>query len=72
MTYKQALEYARKAGAANATGLPLLAQTVHILSVCHAINPELAYNGAVKRGLSAKQVRQLEPVELGDLMFVDE
>jgi hypothetical protein len=43
--------------------------TLRALALAHAINPKLAYDGAVKRGLSAKEVRTLGPVQLGDLMF---
>ena len=43
--------------------------TLQALALAHAINPELAYDGAVRRGFSAREVRKLAPVELGDLMF---
>jgi len=71
VTYQQALDRARQVGAANAKGKPWLAMTIYTLCAVHAVNPELAYRGAVKLGLSAKQVRQLGPVEFGDLMFVE-
>lgn len=71
MHYNLALQEAERVGAANAKGLPLLAQTLWTLSRVHAINPEMAYNGAVKLGYDAKAVRRLAPVELGDLMFVE-
>lgn len=71
MTYQQALTEAERVGASKAQGLPLLAITLWTLSLFHAINPELAYAGAVKQGLTAEQVRKLGPVELGDLMFVE-
>ena len=69
MTYKQALKQAEKVGAARCEGLPLLAQTLATLALAHAINPELCYKGAVNRGWTAKEVRALDPVGLGCLMF---
>lgn len=49
--------------------LPLLALTIKTLALVHAINPRLAYDGAVKQRLTAAQVRKLDPANLGDLMF---
>ena len=69
MTYEAALKASKKIGASKAEGLPLLAMTVATLALVHAINPKLAYAGAVKRSLTAAQVRKLDPVSLGDLMF---
>jgi len=43
------------------------------LASVHAISPALVYQGAMKQGLTAKQVAKLavdDPVGLGDLMFV--
>jgi hypothetical protein len=70
MTYEQALEQVKKIGAGKAEGLPLLAMTCKALSLAHAINPKLAYQGARKLNLDAKAVRRLDPLALGDLMFV--
>ena len=70
MTYEQALKESKKVGASKAEGLPLLAMTVATLAHVHAINPKLVYEGAIKKGLSADQVRRLDPISLGDLMFV--
>jgi hypothetical protein len=70
MTYEKALEQSKKTGAGNAEGLPLLAMTCKALSFVHAINPRLAYDGARKLNLDADAVRKLDPVTLGDLMFV--
>jgi len=70
MTYADALKASRQVGAAHAEGLPLLAITLKTLALVHAINPERAFAGAVKRGLTAAQVRRLDPLALGDLMFV--
>jgi hypothetical protein len=70
MTYEQALEACDKVGDSKAQDHPLLAATLKCLSLVHAINPKLAYEGAVKKGLTARQVTRLGPVELGDLMFV--
>ena len=71
MNYKQALESAHKTGASKTTGDAELAQTIAALALAHAINPALAYQGAKAEGLTAKQVRKLDPVALGNLMFVD-
>ena len=70
MTYEQALKTSKKVGSFKAVGLPLLAMTVATLALAHAINPKLVYVGAVKQGLTAAQVRKLDPVALGNLMFV--
>lgn len=69
MTYDEALKAAKKVGASKAEDLPLLALTIKTLALAHAINPRLAYDGAVKQRLTAAQVRKLDPVILGDLMF---
>lgn len=70
MTYERALERSKKVGASKAERLPLLAMTCQALSLAHAINPELAYEGARKLDLDAGAVRKLGPAALGDLMFV--
>ena len=70
MTYQEALAEAKRVGATKAAGLPLLAMTLRTLADVHAINPELAYHGATQKGLTADKVRKLDPVSLGDLMFV--
>jgi hypothetical protein len=70
MTYENALERWKKVGASKADGLPLLAMTCKALSLAHAINPKLTYEGARKLILDAEAVRRLDPVGLGDLMFV--
>jgi hypothetical protein len=70
VTYSAALKVVHHVGAAHAQGLPLLAATLQTLGLIHAINPELAYAGAVKKSLTAVQVRKLDPFALGDLMFV--
>jgi hypothetical protein len=70
MTYEQALERVKTVGAGKAEGLPLLAMTCQTLSFVHAINPKLTYEGAMKLNLDAKSVRKLDPIVLGDLMFV--
>lgn len=69
MTYHEALERAKKIGASKAEGLSLLAITVASLALVHAISPRLVYEGAMRHGLSAADVRRLDPVALGDLMF---
>jgi hypothetical protein len=70
MNYEQALERWKKVGASKAEGLPLLAMTCNALSLAHAINPELAYDGARKLNLDATAVRRLDAIALGDLMFL--
>ena len=69
MTYDEALKAADKVGASKATDLPLLALTVATLALAHAVSPRLVYDGAVKQRLTAAQVRKLDPVSLGNLMF---
>lgn len=69
MTYEEALKAAEKVGASKAKDLPLLAQTVTTLALAHAISPKLVYAGAVKQRLTAAQIRRLDPVSLGNLMF---
>jgi len=70
MTYEQALAQAKKIGAGKTEGLPLLAITCKAISLAHAINPKLAYEGARKLGLDANAVRRLDPIAIGDLTFV--
>lgn len=73
MTYKAALERADKIGASKAQGKPLLAMLCRSLAAIHAINPALAFEGAVKQGIDGKTLMKLaatDPVALGDLMFV--
>lgn len=69
MSYEAALEKARQVGAGRCKGMALLAITCEALSHVHAISPRLVFEGARKKGLTAKQVRKLDPVALGDLMF---
>ena len=84
MTYQQALRQSEKVGAAHAQGPALIAQTCSVLSMVHAINPGLAYNGAIKLGLTEKQLRVMggippvkievvldgKPIDISDIMFV--
>ena len=67
MSYEKALEQWKKVGAGKAEGLPLLAMTCKALSLAHAINPRLAYEGARKLGLDADAVRKLDAIALGNL-----
>jgi hypothetical protein len=69
MTYHEALKSASEVGASKAEGLPLLAITIASLALVHAISPPLVFEGAARRGLSAADVRKLDSVSLGDLMF---
>ena len=69
MSYDEALKAAKKVGASKAENEPLLAITIASLALVHAINPRLAFDGAVKQRLTASQVCKLDPVTLGDLMF---
>jgi hypothetical protein len=73
MQYEQALKQAAKVGASRAEGDCMLALTCLTLAAVHAINPNLVYDGAKKKGLTYKDVYGLaayDPVALGDLMFV--
>lgn len=70
MSYEQALKEARRVGAARCEGQALLALTCEALARVHAVNPRLVFEGAGKQGLDAEQVRKLDAVDLGDLMFV--
>ena len=70
MTYNQALAEAKKIGVSKCEGFPHLAITIQALSTPHAVIPELIYNGALKKGLSAKDVRKLTLDDFFDLMFV--
>lgn len=70
MTYHEALNESRRVGASKAKGLPYLAMVCSTLVLAHAIAPHLVYEGARKRGLDGDAVRKLDPVALGDLMFV--
>lgn len=54
MNYADALKEANNVGASKAEGLPLLAMTLKALAAVHAINPEMAFNGAVKRLLNGQ------------------
>lgn len=69
MSYEQAIKEARRVGAGRCEGLPWLALTCEALARVHAVNPRLAFEGARKKGLTARQVRKLDPLALGDLMF---
>ena len=69
MTFDNALKQSLKAGARNAEGLPYLAMVCQTLSQVHAITPGLVYAGAVKQGLTGNELRKLDPVALGNLMF---
>ena len=69
MTYEAALKASKKTGASKVEGLPLLAITVATLALAHAISPRLVYDGAIKQRLNAAQVRKLDGVSLGYLMF---
>jgi len=69
MSYDEALKAAKKVGASKAENEPLLAITIASLALVHAINPRLAFDGAVKLRLTAAKVRKLSGLALGDLMF---
>lgn len=73
MDYKQAIQNARKVGAAHAKGDALLAQTVFSASFPHAVDAEMIYNGAKKLGKTPKEIVELaahNPVGFGNLQFV--
>lgn len=70
--YKKNLKAADKAGASKATGLPHLAQMCAVLALAHpALNPEMVFNGAVKKNIDGDKLRKMPPVDIGNLMFVD-
>lgn len=69
MTYTQALATARRIGASRVQGDGHLAQTCYVLSLVHAINPALVYDGARSRGITADVLRKMAPADIGDLMF---
>jgi hypothetical protein len=69
MSYEAALKKSQEIGISKAEGLPLLAMTISTLAQVHAISPKLVYAGAVKQRLNASQLRKLDPVSLGNLMF---
>ena len=73
MGYEQALKHGAMVGASKAEGECLLAMLCKTLAAVHAINPRLVYGGAMKQGLTYKDVTKLgadDPVALGDLMFL--
>lgn len=70
MKYEVALDRARAVGAARANGLPLLAQTCSVLSLAHAVNPAMLYDGARKMGLSADKLVKLVAENVGEFAFV--
>jgi hypothetical protein len=73
LTNKEALQRAEKTGVTKAEGKSLLAMLCRNLAAVHAINPALAFEGAVKQGMDCKTLMRIaatDPVALGDLMFV--
>ena len=58
MTYEEAIKVAKREGASKAENEPLLAITIASLALVHAINPRLAFDGAVKQRLTPAQVRR--------------
>ena len=70
MTYEEALNTSEQVGAAKVEGLPLLAMTIATLALVHAVNPQLVFEVAVRKRMTAEEIRMLDPVSLGDLMFV--
>jgi hypothetical protein len=69
MTFDDALNQSLQLGARNAEGLSYLAMVCQALSQVHAISPALVYAGAVNQGLTGSDLRKLNPVALGNLMF---
>ncbi len=74
MTYKQALAEGKRVGVSHASEPIFIAQLCETFKCLHpGAKPELVYNGAIKKGLTAKQLAKLaneSPTEYGDLMFV--
>lgn len=73
MTYTQALAAGTGKCGTKLSEESLLAAACHVVSLVHAINPTLVFDGARKKGLRAKDVCRLsndDPIGLSDLMFV--
>lgn len=74
MTYEQALEEGKRLGASWCGYEACLAGLCKSLTILHpGTNPELVFNGAIKKGLTNKELATLsldDPVGYGDLMFV--
>jgi len=68
--YQKALKKASEVGASKATGDALLAQTCKMLSMCHAVNPEMLYNGAKKRKIDSRSLVKLAHEDIGAFAFL--
>lgn len=70
MTYQEALKESKRVGASKASGDALLADTCLVLSYAHAINPEMLFNGAKKKGYSPKTLLELPQKNMGEFAFL--
>lgn len=73
--YRAALDAANKAGAANATDEGVMAQFCDsvLQTLVGAASPELVWNGARQKGMSARDLNTLalkDPAAVHDLMWV--
>jgi hypothetical protein len=73
MTYKEALKGEKKTGVKNCSEVEFLAGFCQTLPlIVGAVSPELVFNGAVKRKLSAKDLSKMAieaPQDVIDLMW---
>lgn len=69
--YEKHLKAADKVGASKAQGLDQLAQHCSILPwyVGPGISPEMVFNGAVKKGIGARELMKLPKTEIENLMW---
>jgi len=74
MNYQATLKAAKKKGTANCNDNELLALWLqNIQFLCGAVSHELVYQGAIKKGLTYREVKKLaneNPQAIEDLMWV--
>jgi len=74
MTYEAALKSGHKKGAAHCNDTEMLAWFCSGLQLtCGAISPKLVFEGAQKKGLTAREVAKLahnDPMAIEELMWV--
>lgn len=75
MTYEDVLKSAKRVGASNCNETQLLAWVCAGLQMsCGAVSPKLVFEGAQKKGLTAKEITKLahdDPLAVAELMWVD-
>lgn len=70
MSYAEACREIKRKGVARVTGVAEVAVMAQTLALVHpAISPKILFEGAVKRGVTAEQLRKMPVNELSDLMF---